>query len=94
MATDKQIVDLANSVTDVCTALKRYKKNADEVLSDNTTRSIVWTDAATEAVLAAANIDYTGEQISNALGSMNTFNTGFWDTGNGTNIEVVTEPIS
>lgn len=97
MATTAEIVAIASAVKDVARMLKAAKYAADQVIARNQVEAITW-DSGEDAALAAAGLSFTGEEVSNALGSLVEFR-DYWTNGavtqgdHGGNFEKLTEPI-
>ena len=90
--TESEIQAVANATRDVAKALKAAKSILDQVLGSDNTLSIDWGSTAAQDALennATNPTSYTAGEVSNALGSFTTFNTGHWDAGNGGNYELL-----
>ena len=87
-----EVIAVAEAVEEVCTALKQARNIGFQTITSNNTRTINWTAQETIDALAAANKQYTGQQASNALGSINQY-VNTWYPANSVNLEFMTVPI-
>ena len=90
--TESEIQAVANATRDVAKALKAAKNILDQTLASTLALSIDWGTTQAEDALennATNPTSYTAAEISNALGSFTTFNSGHWDAGNGGNYELL-----
>ena len=95
--TNNEVVAIAKAVAECGRLLKAAQYVAQQVLARNNVEAITW-DSGEDAALSAAGLDYTGEEISNALGSLSQFK-NYWTNAavtqgdHGGNFEKLTTPI-
>ena len=93
MPTDNEIVTLASAVIDVGVKVKQLNSLIDQVLSNNSAQSITWTDFDVgTATNALTGKDYTGTEISNVIGNINTFASAWYTSSVQGNIELIVPP--
>ena len=92
MATRAEILAVADSMCDVSTKLKQAKSISDQALESNTVRAINWTSPEVEDVLATAGRTFSGQDVSNSIGSIDNYVKSWWAT-HGQNLEKLTKPI-
>ena len=78
MAADSTIQAIAQGVADVAASMKSVQGLVSQVLSSNQTQAIDWNSQEVTDALAA--YDFEGADVSNALGSMSSFDTTYWPT--------------
>lgn len=92
-ASGPEAVAIAEAVTIVAEAVRGAKYLADQVLANNSAHAVDWNDPAIIQALEDAGKQFTAAEIANAIGSLSTFKTTFWDAGHGGNFELLSRPI-
>lgn len=99
MATTEEVKDIATAVKEICTELKRVKYKCDQLLANNSAKSIDWAAQEfpnPEALDGAGNIEgenFSPGKVSNAIGSISSFAVTLWGAGHGGNIELIVKPL-
>lgn len=91
-ATTGEIQNIAKNIQTVARAIKTAKSQIDTVLRTNAAHAIDWTSQAAKDALEENTpnpSDYSAAEVSNVIGSLDTFNTAHWDAGHGGNYEML-----